>query len=255
MISELAKDDIEQLRADGLEPSVADIIRLNALGLKVEAEAKANPRDATDYLPRVAVVTPSLSFRQPTIGHEVWIAKVRRFIADNDFETLLAIQAFALSRDLSKLPDPDDIKSISAAVDAFTADCRELTRDQIVAALDYAMFGSSAVVGEVSVNADGKDAEEDGSEFDDWKECVAAGMLAYGKIVLFGSTFADIERLTRPQYRALIRNAYVFHHMTAPDHKTDAQGDYYATLDAIRERLKTDSTRTTNHEPQDTNHG
>ena len=52
MISHTAKEDIEAMEADGLRPSVSDIIRLNALGLRLERSAFS--AQSLFCLPRVA---------------------------------------------------------------------------------------------------------------------------------------------------------------------------------------------------------
>ena len=245
MISQTAVADIEQIRADGLEPTIEDIVRLNAFGLKLEAEAKKRPLDSTDYLPRVAVIPPSLSLRQPAIGHEIWLAKIRRLVADDDPESILAVNVFALSRAPGELPDADDIASVKKAVEAFCRDCRDFTRDQLWAAVDYALLGASPIAGESPASpppADDPFAEaaalaEVTAKAEDWNECVAAGVLAYGQIVLFGASVAELSRMTRRQVRDMILRAYTFHGLKEPDYLTIAQGDYYATLHSIRERL------------------
>ena len=240
MISEMAKADIEQMWSDGLNPPLADIICLNALGLKCEAEAKKRPLDSTDYLPRVAVIPPSLSLRQPAIGHEIWLAKIRRLVADDDPESILAVNVFALSRAPGELPDADDIASVKKAVEAFCRDCRDFTRDQLWAAVDYALFGASSIAGEspASPPPDDDDIFADGiAKAEDWNECVAAGVLAYGQIVLFGASVAELSRMTRRQVRDMIRRAYTFHGLKEPDYLTIARGNYFATRDEIRERL------------------
>lgn len=245
MISKMAKADIEQMWSDGFNPPLADIICLNALGLKCEAEAKKRPLDSTDYLPRVAVIPPSLSLRQPAIGHEIWLAKIRRLVADDDPESILAVNVFALSRAPGELPDADDIKSVKVAVEAFCRDCRDFTRDQLWAAVDYALLGASSIAGESPASpppADDPFTEtaalaEATAKAEDWNECVAAGVLAYGQIVLFGASVAELSRMTRRQVRDMIRRAYTFHGLKEPDYLTIARGDYFATLDEIRERL------------------
>jgi len=52
MVSQTAREDINQLIADGLKPSVDDIVRLNSLGLKLERHSCS--AESLFYLPRVA---------------------------------------------------------------------------------------------------------------------------------------------------------------------------------------------------------
>lgn len=119
MTSEMAKADIEQLWAEGLQPTVEDIVRLNVLALKFESEKARDSFKCCYTLPRVAAVEDGLWFRQPTVGHEIWLDKVERWIDAKDFSTVLAINAFALSRDNEQLPNPDDVEEVKRQVDEF----------------------------------------------------------------------------------------------------------------------------------------
>lgn len=238
MISQTAMESLEELRAAGLTPTDADVVRLNALGLKLEAANKKHVVDANDYLPRVAQISPTLSFRQPTIGHEVWLDKVSRFISHGDYQTALAVKAFAISRRPSELPDGDSPASVTAAVAAFCEECRDLTSDQIYAAVDYAFFGASPTLGE---NPPREPREPDGSEYEDWKSCVAVGVLHEGAVMLHGCTQAELEAMTRQQVEEMIRRAWLFRGLSLPDDVRNAQGDYYATLHEIRERLQSNN--------------
>lgn len=76
MTSEMAVEDIEQMQADGLKPTVKDIIRLNALALKYERAKSRNADNSLYLMPRVAAIDSKHVFRQPTIGHEIWFDKV-----------------------------------------------------------------------------------------------------------------------------------------------------------------------------------
>jgi len=239
MVSEIAVADIEEMRAEGLNPSVRDIIRLNALAIKMQAAKKKHPATSLDYLPRVAAISPNLSFRQPTVGHEIWLGKVDR-IATPTYQTALAVKAFALSRPASELPDPDDPESVRVAVETFAATCADFTRDQIYAALDYVIYGSSSLVGEYPEPppTDGDERVPDGTEDEDWRECVAVGVLHEGHVALFGMSRADMERMTRRQLEDEIMRAYIFHHFDVSGTAKERTNEYYATREAIRERLK-----------------
>lgn len=239
MISQTALDDLNDLRDAGLNPTIEDIIRLNALGLVMEAAKKKNPASALDYLPRIAMISPTLAFRQPSIGHEVWLAKVVRMAAP-DYDTLLAIRAFALSRAAGDLPDPEDPKSITAAIESFANECAEFTRDQIFAAIDYVWYGASSVIGEYPVKPESDPDEEripDGTEYEDWKECIALGVLHEGRIALWGMNQREVESMTRAQLEDAISRSYIYHHIVATDEFVERRNKYYATLESIRERL------------------
>lgn len=63
MISKLAKQTIEKWQSEGLKPTFDDVIRLNALGLKVEHGSEACEFSA---VPRVAFLGDYTLF-EPTV--------------------------------------------------------------------------------------------------------------------------------------------------------------------------------------------
>lgn len=239
MISDLAMTDIEQMIADGLAPTPRDIIRLNALGVAVSASRGNRVVDSIYLMPRVAQVTKTLAFRQPTIGHEIWMEKVERFVAE-DYQTCLAVRAYALSRPAADLPDPDDPKAVETAVAAFAETCRDLTRDQIYAALDFAIFGADPDSGEKAATPPPDPSEPADEPPADWRECVAIGKLHEGHIILWGMTRKDLEGMTRQQLEAAIRLAHVYHNTPLKSAEGSAVAEYYATLHEIRDRLTAD---------------
>ena len=238
MISCLAKSSIETLQRNGFKPTVEDIIRLNALGLKLEAAKQKNPLSSLDYLPRIAQISPEIVFRQPTIAHEIWLEKISRFCAD-DIETIIAVRAFALSRPAAELPDPESRRAIKTAVENYAAQFAGITRDQLVAALSYVIFGASPLVGEYAapdILAD--DTERiDLTDGEDWKRCVAVGVLYEARACLFGVTEKELESMTRRQVEELIGRAYIFHKLPIPPDEERLTADFYRTLDEITERL------------------
>ena len=238
MISDTAIDALDELVAKGLRPSPRDVVRLNAIGLRLEAANGKNVRDSMYLLPRVAAVSDSLFFRQPTIGHEIWLAKVERFVKPGDFETMLAINAYALSRAPADLPDPDSPGAITTAVEAFLPACRDFTGDQIYAAIDYARNGANPAACESPARPASEDEEETVDEHDpDWRECVAVGVLNEGRAVLWGITEADMLKMTTRELSLVILRAYVFHNRETNSEVDFWQGRFYATLDEIEERL------------------
>lgn len=231
MISEMAIDDLEALKSEGLEPTYKDIIRLNAMALKYEAEKGKLSFDPTYTLPRVAVIDNGLYFREPSIGHDIWLQSISRHIDENDYETMLAVQAFALSRDQKELPQPDDLETIKKAVEDFAIKFKSYTRDQIYKALIYVKCGYDETYGE---NAPSERKEETEYDFD---QCIALGVLNEGVAVLWGLSLADMKSMRRKELEAIIKRSYQFHNIYYQNDATFTSGQYYATLDDIRDRL------------------
>ena len=69
MISTIAIADIKATISSGVKLTPEEIIRLNALGLKYDyAQSGAELR----IMPRLAWLG-DVAFREPTIGHEIWM--------------------------------------------------------------------------------------------------------------------------------------------------------------------------------------
>lgn len=237
MTSELAKADVEEMWDEGLKPTVEDIVRLNALALKLEGARKKCAADSTEYLPRVAAISDSVTFRQPTIGHEIWMEKVERFVEKGDYQSLLAVRAFALSRPLKKLPDPDEKKTLQKVIQGYVDTLKDFTQDQILAAIEYVMVGCSPLVGEYATQK--KNTQEcDGFDGEDWKHCVSVGVLYEGQVALWGASIAELEQMTRKQLTDLIARAQYYRDFDQSGAVRVAQGRYYDTLIEIKERLK-----------------
>lgn len=237
MISETAIEDLDALKAKGLTPTYADAIRLNALGLKYEAAQRKHVADSTYFLPRICKVSEDVAFRQPTVGHEIWIAKVERFLEDGDCESALAVKAFALSRPADDLPDPDSPQAIRKAVEAYADEMRGFTRDQLYAAIDYVCYGSDETSCEIPAKSQADPDAEPTEDTADWTECNAVGVLNEGRAVLWGASAADLRRMTVRELRDVITRAYVFHNMSADGEVRYAEDAYFGTLTEIENRL------------------
>lgn len=231
MVSEMAREDIEQMWADGLHPSVADIIRLNALGLKCELS-----RGAAEYftLPRVAFLG-KLTFREPTIGHNLWIDKVMRFCDEYDLPTIKAVTAFALSRSLDKLPDADDREAVKEAVGKFSAeDLRPFTFAQLCCALTYAECGASAIAKEYPEFDDDETKSED-----DVAESIGAGVMLDLLTMGLGLSVREIAHMPLSKARLLQEAGAKRNNIDLAKAAHNAGlGNYYTTRNAIRERLE-----------------
>lgn len=233
MISKTAIESLEELEAAGLKPTWADAIRLNALGLRLEGARGKRPADSAFLMPRVAAVSPEITFRQPTVGHEIWLAKAERLTA-GDAQSVLALYCYALSRPWEKLCDPDVPAEIGKAVAECAAHLKNFTRDQLQAAIDYALFGVDASAGEYASHV----RNDENGEKCDLDECVAVGVLNAGRAVLFGHSAADMKSMTVRELTKTIHDAYTFHNLSTAGEASRLEADYYATVDEIAERLK-----------------
>lgn len=244
MISKLAMGEIAALKAEGLDPAPEDIIRLNALALAYERRIARHPYKATNYLPRCVVISSSLYIREPAIGHEMWLSAISRNESLLDRDTQLSLMAFALSRDVDELPDPNRIASVVSAVKKFAREVRACSRQQIYAAVDYALHGFDECAGESGLK---KSREEDrGARMGLFPIdfCLAMGVLNEGRAALIGISMADMKSMSRRELSEVISNAAAWHKFpAAKDPGVEERGEFYAALDEITERLKNERKR------------
>ena len=232
MISETARADIEDMWAQGLKPTFADIIRLNAVALAAE---RAKAGFALEVLPRVAFLG-SVAFREPTIGSEIWMAEAARLFRADAPETFMFLRAFSLSRPQSELPDAADEKAVLAEIEVFRASLGFATLAQIAAAVAYAVHGFDPEAGETPALKSESDVLPlpDGSE-----ECFDIGLLRRGMLCRIGSA-ADLRNLPRRALREMVITA--ISRDTATNARKDAaslaEDDYLRTLDEITARLE-----------------
>ena len=114
MTSKLAKSTIEKWWSEGLKPTVEDIVRLNALGLKVE-----NGAEAYDFAacPRVAFLGDYMLF-EPTVGKRAWMDTAKQALRD-DYQTQLYFVAWALNCPDDELPSASNVKCLMERIKKF----------------------------------------------------------------------------------------------------------------------------------------
>lgn len=231
MVSEMAVEDIAQMRADGVAVTDRDVIRLNALALRVER----NPDAArTSELPRVAFLG-DVAFREPSLAAELWMVDAGRHFDCRDSATFLALRAYSLTRTPDELPDPLDLRKVRGAVRAFCRrDIGAFTVRQVMAAIEYATEGSDPAWGEHPAPDPGAKPAADGGERIEASE---AGILADGVALKLG-TLRELSRLTESQVLAMIHAK--IHSKGAEDDgwKSRTIQEYERTKEEIRFRTK-----------------
>jgi len=229
MVSKLAMEDIQSLIDEGCIVPPADVVRLNALGLKLEK----NPDFRLSTLPRVAICGGVL-FVQPTIEQDIFLDKMLQ-IYSKDEGTRIALEAYVLAH-----PDNNWSKHPFFPV-VFALKCirwikKKLGKETAVkvrAAIDYCKYGMNPMDGEypVYVKDDTWDKwyEETGEKsysMKQWLEACALGIDSYGAL-----------KATSPQLSAMIERAYILKDRNISEDEKLATAQYYKTLDTIKRKL------------------
>lgn len=193
MISEMAMEDIEALRADGIEVTPRDVVRLNALGLKVERAERASSDFA---MPRVAFLG-RIPLREPTIAAELWFDETGHVFDHEDGDTILLLRGFSMSVPFEKLPDPCDRDAVEAALVDFRKRVAAYTVAQIKAAVMYALVGDDHTNGEHGGRV--KDGCDDGGEY----VPLEVGVLRDGIVMRLGS-IDELRKFRTSELQALV---------------------------------------------------
>jgi len=232
MYSQLAKEDLDDLRAEGLKPTDADVIRLHALGAKISD----GPETTAYNAPRFAIAG-GVVFWEPTLAAREWYTFAKTFADDEAAEEMMF--AFACARGrvrgyLTNLRDPEEIqRELGKFIGGLTA-----TKEEIANAVYYCAVG-----GEDDTRPELTDLAKErlkGETLDDRERGNFAALeeiLAHAAAAT-GLTFDDLMCQTPSRLRGMIYAAHVQAGMAMSKSNGRASADYLATLAAIRKRLE-----------------
>lgn len=231
MVSLTAKEDILDLWAEGLTPTLEDIVRLNALGLV--AERVPNPAESV-YACRRCAFLGDIVLKEPVLAHEVFEDKVRGLIDVSDVLTVLALKAYLCITPPSALPQPTAAE-VKAAVEKAISVFSGCTRNQIAAAVLYVTAGRDWRHGEIpAARADGSDELVDPEAYSS-----PVGIVLNGVAIGVGLTLKEAFNLPRRQFNAMVERRMRYDGaIDKKAAKRAAEDDYDRTFDEIKARLK-----------------
>ena len=233
MTSQLAKEDLQDLRDAGLVPSDEDVIRLHALALRITD----GPETTAWNAPRFAIAG-GVVFWEPTLAAYYW-HDFAKFLAQ-DTATAFWLFAFACANGrrhgyLESLRKKDDIE---LALGRFLGSCTA-TREEVERAIVYAVDGVEEPEPEPTELAKRR-AEKRADEIPAERERRNAAWLERiltDAATSTGMTYADIMEQTPSRLCNMIMAANVKAGMKMSQTSASAHADYLATLAAIKKRL------------------
>lgn len=222
MVSDLFMKDYRAMTASGVDFTPEDIVRLNALAVKIKVAA--NPLRSVN-LPRVCWLTAKIVLREPLLGHEMWLERVGTYLDLASNRNFQFVHAFALSRDWTALPDPLNPKRVVAKVFAFAKRrLLDISEPALRAALDYVLFGADWTAGEFAP------ARRDEAAADPLKS-MALGVWTAAGARRIPLTLGEAKNLSASQILEAVDRA------DALEGKTDADGARHRALaDYVRAR-------------------
>lgn len=226
MTSALAREDLEQLIKEGCVVLPSEVIRLNALGLKIEKK----PDFRLSTLPRVALCGGVL-FREPTIAQDIFLDDLLQIFSDDE-GTRLALEAFVLAhpdKDWSKRPTFPRVFGMRCAWWIRKHLGKETAR-KVRRALDFCKFGADPWTGEFPVYM----ADE---TFERWFAVTgekSSAMRQYLTACTLGIAPDAALRATSPKLTAMIERAYLLRERDISENEKVLTAQYYATLEKIK---------------------
>lgn len=136
MVSQLAREDWEDLQAQGLNPTLEDFDRLNQIALRLTD----GPETTCANFPRIGWAG-DIPFFQPTIQAFTWYHTFAARAAKNpETETTLWAFALAHARKPHAFDELTTPERIDAAVSAWVS-ALNVTREEVIRACRYAAIG------------------------------------------------------------------------------------------------------------------
>lgn len=230
MVSQLAKEDLDDLRADGLNPTDEDVIRLHAIACRItdgrETTAACAPRFA---------FAGGVTFWEPTVAAWQFYEFAKSFtgfFVDADWLFAFAV---ANGRRVGYLSELTDEKSVRSELKAWMRTV-SATKSEVARAVYHVTVGYDDVDAEKTelAKANEKTKTDEERERD-----------AYAKIeetlreaaATTGLTIDDIMAQPISRLQGMIYEANVRAGMEMTKSAAKAHAEYLATLKAVRERL------------------
>ena len=233
MVSPTAIADIKAAISSGVNFKPEEIIRLNALGLRYDySKSNADMR----IMPRVAWLG-DVAFREPTIGHEIWMYDAAEIFDLDNAETRVKVRAYCLATPPLELPPiTEGIISIKSKVQDF---CRkrisQYTVGQVACALMFAENGDVQTAGEFPV-AKSESKRKKRKLVQEGDHCYEVGLLRNGMLLnlgtpdkLLGMSVSGLETLIIEKMKLDDRIGAEY----AKAMVNSAFGDYKRTLESI----------------------
>ena len=231
MVAGLARDDWEDLKAEGLNPTLEDFDRLNLLALRLEDGAETTPANH----PRIGWAG-DVPFHEPTACALMWLQDyARRASSDEDTQLSFFYFACAHATDPSAFEGLETPKDIERAVKKWLrkvpCTVREMAR-----ACHYATWGfDDAVPAQTErrmehLRRTGRTAA--------MENLMRLERVMAQAAASTGLSYLDLLAQTPSRLNAMVVAAQIEAGATVSRDMAKAQADYSATLLEIRKRLE-----------------
>jgi hypothetical protein len=230
MVADLARDDWEDLKAEGLNPTLDDFDRLNLLALRLEDGAETTPANH----PRIGWAG-DVPFHEPTACALMWLQDYASHVkCDAETRQMFFYFACAHATDPSVFATLEKPKDIEKAVKRWLRSV-PCTEREMARACHYATWGfDDAVPAKTPIKMEylkrtGRSAA--------MENIIRLERVMAQTAAMTGLSYLDLLAQTPSRLNAMVVAAQVEAGATVSRDVAEAQAGYSATLREIRERL------------------
>lgn len=228
MVSKLAEEDLTALMEEGCVVRPSDVIRLNALALKIEK--RPDFRFAT--LPRVALCGGVL-FKQPTIAQDIFLDNLMEIFSQDD-GTVLALEAYVLAHPEEKFDNPPTFPRVFAlkCVRWIRKHLKDETAEKVRHAIDFCKYGMNPIDCEYPIYVTDE-------TFDKWygeAGSLSTALRKYIQACTYGIAPEAALRATSQTLTAMIERAAMLNDINITEDEKHATAEYYKVLDEVKRR-------------------
>lgn len=205
----MAMEDVRSLKRKGIEIEPEEIVRLNALGVVAES----NPTSSSFYsIPRCAFLSSGddeddiLTFREPTIGHQLWMDRVFQAYDEDDETTRFMVTAYAITKDWNELPTWSNFSKLKKEIVRFLKSLSKYTLSQVSNCVMYCLNGN---------NANDQEYPEILPSVDKDDECLpnqqassTIGVIHEAQALNLGIPLEDAKGMTKSELQSVLLRAY-----------------------------------------------
>lgn len=230
MLSDLARSDLAKLRADGLEPTDEDVVRLNSVALRI-----SDGPETTAYNMPLFARAGNWVLWEPTLAAWKWFQFAQRFADDEAMENIMFAYACTNGRRRGAFAGLYDPAEIEAEVGKFAA-AMYATAGEVKRALDVILRRNEDIPEKTELEK-AKDKDKTAEERERRNYASLEKTMAEAATHV-GYTYEDLMMHTPSQLTGLLYAAHVEAGEELSKTNAAAHAGYLATLNAIRTRLE-----------------
>lgn len=203
----MAMEDVRSLKRKGIEIEPEEIVRLNALGVVAES----NPTSSSFYsIPRCAFLSNDeediLTFREPTIGHQLWMDMVFQAYDEDDETTRFMVTAYAMTKDWKELPTWSDFSKLKKEIVSFIKSLSKYTLSQVSDCVMYCLNGNNSNDKEYPEILPSSDDEDE--SFQNQPTSSTIGVIHEAQALNLGIPLEDAKGMTKSELQSVLMRAY-----------------------------------------------